>query len=168
MIELRELAHGDAGAVGRIYGPESVRFLDRGPMGAHEAREYVAGALASAEGRPRVKYTLGLAVDGDLLGVVKLHSDGSVAAVSYVLRADTWGRGHATEGVRRVLALGIDRFGAAAIRARHHPDNPASGRVLHRAGFVPTGVEAGFATYALPDGWRQARTAGPLVLRGVR
>ncbi|WP_053643718.1 GNAT family N-acetyltransferase [Streptomyces sp. XY431] len=154
MIELRELAHGDVRAVECIYGPESVRFLGRGPMDAHEAREYVAGALSSADEKPRVRYTLGLAVDGDLLGVVKLHSDGSVAAVSYVLRADTWGRGYATEGVRRILVLGTDRFGAAAIRARHHPDNPVSGRVLRNAGFVPTGVRAGFVTYALPDVWR--------------
>ncbi|MEV0190233.1 GNAT family N-acetyltransferase [Kitasatospora purpeofusca] len=71
----------------------------------------------------------------------------------YVLRAAARGRGYATEGVRRILVLGVDRFGAAAIRARHHPDNPASGRVLRRAGFVPTGVGAGFVTCALPDGW---------------
>ncbi|MFB8198908.1 GNAT family N-acetyltransferase [Kitasatospora purpeofusca] len=168
MIELRELGHGDAGAVECIYGPASVRFLGRGPMDAHEAREYVASAVASAEGRPRLGYSLGLVVDGDLLGVVKLRLNGPVAAVSFVLRANAWGRGYATEGVCRILTLGIDRFGAAAIRARHHPDNPASGRVLRRAGFVPTDVEAGFVTYALPEGWRQTRTAGPLVLRGVR
>ncbi|MDY0812630.1 GNAT family N-acetyltransferase [Kitasatospora purpeofusca] len=160
MIELRELAHGDAGAVECIYGPESVRFLGRGPMGAREAQAYVAGALAAAERRPRTLHTLGLTVDDDLLGVVKLHLDRRGAAVSYILRADVWGRGYATEGVLRIVALGTGKLGLTEFHATHHADNVASGRVLMRAGFVPTGVRAGLVTYALSSGRRSVALAG--------
>ncbi|MFJ3218113.1 GNAT family N-acetyltransferase [Kitasatospora sp. NPDC086801] len=106
----------------------------------------------------RSAYVLGLDLDGDLLGITKLHLDRPVAALSYILRADVWGKGHATEAVRRILALGFGRLGLTEIHAKHHPDNPASGRVLLKAGFVPTGEHAGFNTYTL----RPPQTAGGL------
>ncbi|WP_405003244.1 GNAT family N-acetyltransferase [Kitasatospora purpeofusca] len=157
MIGLRELTLDDAEAVRRVYGPESVGFLDREPMDTVEARKYVADALSSAAHNPRTLHTLGLTVDDDLLGVVKLHLDRPVAAVSYILRADSWGRGYATEGVRIALGLGLGRLGLPEIRAKHRPDNVASGRVLLRAGFTRTGVRAGVMDYVIrppsPPAW---------------
>ncbi|MFD0400124.1 GNAT family N-acetyltransferase [Kitasatospora sp. NPDC127121] len=149
MIELRELTPGDAGAVQRIYGPEPVKFLGRSPLDAADARRYVAHAITSAQRTPRLLHTLGLTVNDDLLGVVKLHLDRAAAALSYILRADAWGRGYATEGVRKALALGLGHLRLPEIHARHHPANPASGRVLLKAGFTPTGEHAGFLTYAI-------------------
>ncbi|MBV6697339.1 GNAT family N-acetyltransferase [Kitasatospora aureofaciens] len=153
MIDLRELAPDDAEALQRIYSPESIKFLGRGPMDAAEARFYAGNAVASAAQTPRTLYMLGLAVDGDLLGVVKLHLERPVATVSYILRADAWGRGYATEGLRRLLALAFGHLGLPALHAKHHPDNPASGRVLMKAGFAPTGSRYGFETYAQVQRW---------------
>jgi ribosomal-protein-alanine N-acetyltransferase len=149
VIELRELAPGDAGALPRIYSAEAVTYLPRAPMDATEARSYVCDAMASAAQTPRTLYILGLTVDRDLVGVVKLHCDRPVAAISYILRTDTWGRGYATEGIRKILALAFGGLGLPEVRAKHHPDNTASGRVLRKAGFVPTGEHAGFPTYAI-------------------
>ncbi|MFE6049903.1 GNAT family N-acetyltransferase [Kitasatospora sp. NPDC056446] len=149
MIELRELAPADVDALLGIYGAEATKYLGRAAMDVAEARYYIRDAAASAELSPRTLYVLGLTVDGDLLGVVKLHCDRPVAAVSYILRPDSWGRGYATEGVRKILALAFGHLGLPEIRARHHPGNPASGRVLLKAGFVPTGEQTGFMTYAI-------------------
>ncbi|MGA5823641.1 GNAT family N-acetyltransferase [Kitasatospora sp. NPDC094028] len=149
MIELRELAPGDAEAVLRIYSAESTKHLGRAPMDAGEARYYARSAAASAAQSPRTLYVLGLVVDGDLVGVLKLHLDRPVAAISYILRADAWGRGYATEGVRKILALAFGHLGLPEVRAKHHPDNPASGRVLAKAGFTPTGTLTGLHTYAI-------------------
>ncbi|WP_282203491.1 GNAT family N-acetyltransferase [Kitasatospora fiedleri] len=149
MIELRELAPDDAGPVQRIYSPESVRYLDRGPMDLREAQEFVAVAVAAATRSPRTLHTLGLVVDGDLLGIVKLHLDRPVAAVSYILRSDAWGRGYATEGLRKVLVLGLGHLRLPEIHARHHPGNVASGRVLLKAGFTRTGVRGHSLAYAV-------------------
>lgn len=155
MIELRELAPADSTALPRIYSPESTRFLGRGAMDTAEALDYVRDAMDSAGRSPRTSYALGLDLAGDLLGIIKLHLDRPVAVLSYILRADAWGKGHATEAVRRILVLGLDHLGLPEIHARHHPDNPASGRVLLKAGFVPTSEHAGFNTYAI----RPPRTA---------
>ncbi|MFJ1751315.1 GNAT family N-acetyltransferase [Kitasatospora sp. NPDC088134] len=61
------------------------------------------------------------------------------------MRPDTWNRGCATLAVRHLLGP-AQRFGVSRVYARHHPDDPASGRVLIKAGFAPTGAEAGFPT----------------------
>ncbi|MFF2658543.1 GNAT family N-acetyltransferase [Kitasatospora sp. NPDC058032] len=156
MIELRELEPDDAESVQRIYGPESVRCLGRGPMELRDAQEFVADAVAAAKQSPRTLHTLGLVVDGDLLGVLKLHVDRPAAAISYILRPDSWGRGYATEGVHNILALAFGRLGLPEVHAKHHPDNPASGRVLLKAGFVPTGEHTDCHTYVV----RPVRTVG--------
>ncbi|MER7705426.1 GNAT family N-acetyltransferase [Kitasatospora sp. NPDC097605] len=161
MIELRELVLGDASAVQRIYSAESVRYLGRAAMDSREAAEFVTAAVASAKRDPRTLYTLGLTVDGDLLGVVKLHLVRPVAAVSYILRSDAWGQGYATEGVRKALALGLGHLRLPEIHARHHPDNRASGRVLLKAGFNFTGVRANFLTYAIRPPQATADTTPP-------
>ncbi|MFF7992421.1 GNAT family N-acetyltransferase [Kitasatospora xanthocidica] len=149
MIALRELTPDDATALQRIYSPESTRFLGRGPMDAAEAGRAARAATAAATRSPRTAYILGLDVDGDLLGIAKLHLPRSFASVGYILRANAWGKGHATEAVRGLLVLGFGHLGLSEIRAKHHPDNRASGRVLLKAGFVPTGERAGFTTYAV-------------------
>ncbi|WP_235511879.1 GNAT family N-acetyltransferase [Sphingomonas sp. Leaf23] len=59
--------------------------------------------------------------------------------LGYWLTPAAWGRGYATEAGRAVLdsaaTLGIGR-----VVAGHYVDNPASGAVLRRLGFVATGT----------------------------
>jgi len=49
------------------------------------------------------------------------------------------GRGYATEGARGVIEV-AKLLGHSRLQARHYPDNPASGKVLRRLGFRPTGT----------------------------
>ncbi|MCX4750320.1 GNAT family N-acetyltransferase [Kitasatospora sp. NBC_01287] len=149
MIELRELTPEDTGALQQIYSSESTRFLGRGPMNEAEALRYTSAAMAAAARTPRTRYVLGITVRAELLGVIKLDRDGPAATISYILRVDVWGRGYATKGVRKVLALGLGHLGLPEIRAKHHPDNPASGRVLTKSGFTPAGRVDGFETYLI-------------------
>ncbi|MFB7473481.1 GNAT family N-acetyltransferase [Kitasatospora sp. NPDC056184] len=160
MIELRELVPCDAEALLRIYSAEATEYLGRAPMDPAEARYYAQSAAAHAAQDPRTLYMLGLVVDADLLGIVKLHCDRPAAAISYVLRPDAWGRGYATEGVHKILALAFGRLGLPEVHAKHHPDNPASGRVLLKAGFVPTGEHTECLTYVV----RPSRTVGGSLL----
>jgi RimJ/RimL family protein N-acetyltransferase len=50
-----------------------------------------------------------------------------------------WGRGYATEAGRAVLAAARDSLRLKRLEAGHFLDNPASGRVLEKLGFRPTG-----------------------------
>jgi RimJ/RimL family protein N-acetyltransferase len=49
------------------------------------------------------------------------------------------GRGYATETVRAMVDFIFERFQCAEITADHFNDNPASRRVLEKAGFKVTG-----------------------------
>ncbi|MEO7177409.1 MAG: GNAT family N-acetyltransferase [Allosphingosinicella sp.] len=51
-----------------------------------------------------------------------------------------WGRGYATEAGRAVLATARYGLRLKRLDAGHFLDNPASGRVLEKLGFTPTGT----------------------------
>lgn len=58
--------------------------------------------------------------------------------LGYWIARDQWGRGYATEAARAVLSV-ARALGHRRIEASHFLDNPASGRVLRKLGFTPTG-----------------------------
>jgi RimJ/RimL family protein N-acetyltransferase len=49
------------------------------------------------------------------------------------------GQGYAVEAGRGLIALAFDGLGHDRLAAGHFVDNPASGKVLRRLGFMPTG-----------------------------
>lgn len=73
-----------------------------------------------------------------LVGGVGLgRRDGSIELGYWVAR-DHWGLGYATEAGRALVAHACS-LGISRMSARHAVDNPASGRVLLKIGFKPTG-----------------------------
>jgi RimJ/RimL family protein N-acetyltransferase len=85
---------------------------------------------------------------GDLAGGVGFHaprtewSESGCALgpeLGYWLGRDFWGRGLATEAVLAALDWAREGWGVRAVAAGHFADNPASGRVLEKAGFLYTG-----------------------------
>ncbi len=68
-----------------------------------------------------------------------LQSSGAVEVGFWLGRA-YWGRGLATEAVTAVIGYGLRHGHTAAFTSSHFTDNPASGRVLAKLGFEPTGT----------------------------
>jgi RimJ/RimL family protein N-acetyltransferase len=56
-----------------------------------------------------------------------------------------WGLGYATEAGRAVIAMARHSLRLRTIQAGHFLDNPASGRVLEKLGFRPTGLSPRFS-----------------------
>ena len=74
------------------------------------------------------------------VGVIGLFEDGDVAPeVGYWIGRPFWGRGFATEALEGALAWASRKWRRKALVAGHFADNPASGRVLEKAGFLYTG-----------------------------
>jgi RimJ/RimL family protein N-acetyltransferase len=77
-----------------------------------------------------------------LIGVIGAHKkqkgqDGrSLFEIGYWLGRPFWGRGYASEAARAFTA---EARALGALEAAHFVDNPASGRVLEKAGFAYTG-----------------------------
>ena len=72
------------------------------------------------------------------IGSVGLGVNDGEIELGYWIARDYWGRGYATEAARAVLKL-AKTLGHRRISAGHFTDNPASGRVLTKVGFEPTG-----------------------------
>lgn len=78
-------------------------------------------------------------VDGArLVGSAGLMRAGENVELGYWVAREFWGQGFATEAVRAILELARS-LGHCRITANHFADNPASGRVLRKSGFRPTG-----------------------------
>ena len=60
--------------------------------------------------------------------------------IGYWFGKPYWGRGYATEAVAAALAWSERDWKKRVIVAGHFTDNPASGRVLEKVGFLYTGV----------------------------
>ena len=82
-------------------------------------------------------------VDGEAAGGIGLHLRDDVervgAEIGYWLAAAHWGKGITTEAVRAVAAYALARHQLTRIYALPFEWNPASCRVLEKAGFVLEG-----------------------------
>lgn len=78
----------------------------------------------------------------ELAGVCSLGRRPSGAVeLGYWIARSHWGRGIATEACTALIDIGRT-LGLAAIEGAHFLDNPASGRVLEKLGFVARGLIA--------------------------
>ena len=88
---------------------------------------------------PRFLITLPTLSGSEIVGCIGMDPDGNgQTELGYWIAQPYWGRGFATEAARGVLEV-ARLLGHQRIEAGHFTDNPASGRVLRKAGFLPTG-----------------------------
>jgi RimJ/RimL family protein N-acetyltransferase len=116
-----------------------VRNLARAPW-PYTAEDAKAFAARQHERMlPNFFVTLPGAEGARLIGSVGLGRDGGQVELGYWIGRPYWGQGYATEAARAVLSL-ARTLGHKRVLASHFVDNPASGRVLRKLGFCPTGV----------------------------
>lgn len=79
--------------------------------------------------------------DPQLIGAIGFGPvrEGGDIELGYWLGRSHWGQGFAVEAGSAVLSLAFDGLRHGRLSAGHFIDNPASGTVLRRLGFVPTG-----------------------------
>ncbi|MGI5451432.1 GNAT family N-acetyltransferase [Streptomyces sp. CA-243310] len=141
MVTLRPLAVDDAAALTRIYSGASIRHTTGKPLTLDQAHEKIEAALARAAEDPRAQWNWGILDETGLIGLISLRRRTPVmGTISYILREGTWGHGYATQAAHQVVAAAFTTAGLHRLEAMHHPDNPASGRVLIKAGFTHIGT----------------------------
>ncbi len=75
-----------------------------------------------------------------IVGATGIHAKGNDAhELGYWLTPDAWGRGYATEAGRGVIRMARESLRLKRLVSGHFIDNPASGKVLRKLGFKPTG-----------------------------
>ncbi len=137
---LRPLRLEDARAVSTLAGNWNVaRYTLRvpHPYTLEMAEAWIRQTWQSRERGEGLVLAMEQRAEAVLLGVIGLEYTGPDAAdLGYWVGEPWWGQGYATEAVRAMLALGFDRLGLRVIGAEHLASNPASGRVMQKAGMV--------------------------------
>ena len=140
-LDLRAPAMADAPRLAALANDFDVTRMTGSmpfPYTLDDAEAFVRHAEA-ADPDEEALFVIELPGEGPI-GVIGLDPDGVLSVeVGYWLGRPYWGRGYATEALKAVLAWAHGDWGRRCVTARHFADNPASGAVLIKAGFLYTG-----------------------------
>ncbi len=80
--------------------------------------------------------------DGKLIGAIGLvaNKQNHRAELGYWIGHPFWGNGYCTEVAKELIRYGFDELEYHKITARHMEANPASGRVMEKAGMKKEGI----------------------------
>lgn len=147
-LVLRPFELADAPEVQRLAGAREIAAVT-----AHIPHPYPDGVaeLWIATHAPHFHHDDGLTLaitrreDGVLMGAISLMVDSEDKAhgraeLGYWLGVPYWGHGYCTEAARALLDYGFGVLELRRIFARHLGSNPASGRVMAKAGLRFEGV----------------------------
>ena len=138
-LSLRHPNHDDVDAIVSIVGEwEVARRLARvpHPYGQADARFFLE-RIVPAEW----VWAVTLRGSDALVGSIGLTPEegADTAELGYWLSPAHWHQGITTEAARAVVSFGFERLGLPVITSGYFEDNPASGRVLRKLGFVEAG-----------------------------
>ncbi len=141
-LVLRRYRYEDAGPINAlVQDPRIYRNVGRIPPNAPLSRTqgFIARSRAGWEDGTELGFAVTL--DGAIIGTVGggAPAPGLPLDVGYWIVPALWGQGYATEAFLAYLAWLSCARGYRCATAGYFPDNPASGRVLRKAGFLPCG-----------------------------
>jgi RimJ/RimL family protein N-acetyltransferase len=141
-IVLRAPGMADAPSLATLGGDRDIaRMTTRMPWPYIQSdAETFVGRCQAQDRRRDNTFVIDLEEEG-VIGVLGLFTppDGHLE-IGYWIGKPFWGRGLATEAVMGVLAWAQRDWRRKLVVAGHFADNPASGQVLIKAGFLYTGV----------------------------
>ncbi len=130
--------------------PEVTRHLRWGPSAAQETLSFLRHAIAGVRTADTSQFHLAVVerksarVRG---GLSLLERAPGLVEIGYCFARPVWGLGYATEAARSAVRFAGVRFPGADLFGLVTPGNPASERVLLRAGFAPALDASPYATW---------------------
>jgi ribosomal-protein-alanine N-acetyltransferase len=104
-----------------------------------DTQDYLDRMIESQAADPRVVWELAVVetATGRLVGACDLTCESAGEGdLGFILSKDVWGRGYASEAARAMVRAGFDRLGLTRVFATCDVANPASARVLEKAGLT--------------------------------
>lgn len=133
---------GDAGALVK-YGSNRKIWLNMRDGFPHPFTESSALGFLEAVGRQDPTTFFAIATPEEAIGGIGVSIGQDVhrftAELGYWLAEPFWGKGIMSEAVARFSDFAMQQFGLVRIYAEPYAANPASGRVLEKAGFTLEG-----------------------------
>ena len=137
---IRHLQTADVPALAAILGDAQVmRYSVRGVLDERAVGEFVQNCMACYYADGFGPMAVVEVASAELIGFCGLNAEQVDGAreveIGYRLSPRFWGKGFATEAVEACLRHGFETLGLGSIIAIVQPENVASVRVLHKAGF---------------------------------
>ena len=138
-LTLRPFTIGDAADVQRLAGVREVADTTMHiphPYPDGLAKQWIETHAPAWEARTGATYAVVESASNGLVGAagLTLAMEHERAEVGYWIGVSFWNRGYATEVTRVLIAFAFDALGLHRVQARHLSRNPASGRVMQKAG----------------------------------
>lgn len=140
---LRKPAPKDAEAIFRNYtqDPEVTRYLIWKPHGSlADSQSWIEHCIAVFDPEKHPVYVIAEHGSDEAIGMIDARISGHQAAVGYVLARSHWGRGIMTKALRFLVDSLLARPPLYRVYALRDPENPASGRVMEKAGMKYEGL----------------------------
>ena len=146
-VRLRPLEDRDIAAVGELARDKRIAdntFVPH-PYSLEDAEDFVKKAQEKWREGEACVFAVTDPESDDLRGVMGLHPEPQhkSANVGYWIGAPYWGRGLATAALRLLIRFGFEVLELNRIEAGHFDHNPASGRVMRKAGMQFEGTRRG-------------------------
>lgn len=145
-LYLRRFTVDDAQDMYRNWAcdPEVTKYLRWQP---HESVEETAGLLRIWTGQYENLnyYHWAIALKENnmaigSIGILEVSDLDESGEIGYCLGREWWGKGLMTEAARGVISFGFNQIGLNRLEAFHSVNNPASGRVMQKAGMLFEGM----------------------------
>ncbi len=121
------------------------------PYTEEDARTWLAAQEQSRQKGTGYTFAIVRREDGALIGAIDIRPNArhKKAGVGYWIGKPYWNQGYATEALRAIIRYGFETLGLKRIQADHFVENPASGRVMEKAGMKREGL---LRAYTYKDG----------------
>ncbi|MEL3971667.1 GNAT family N-acetyltransferase [Rossellomorea oryzaecorticis] len=123
------------------------RVSDNRVSAAHQSisqtEERLFNIVSDYESKEFCYWAIKLKESGELIGEIDLYDIEKATGnceVSYSLGCNWWNKGYGTEALRAVVEFGFTQMSLHKISAAHNTDNPASGRIMSKAGMLQEGI----------------------------
>jgi RimJ/RimL family protein N-acetyltransferase len=112
------------------------------PYSENDAAEFFDRLGSRLGHQPDLTFGITLKSDGAYIGGCGVHlRENDEFELGYWIGKLHWGNGYATEAARAATRAAFESLSLQRLTAGWFEDNPASGRVLEKLGFVPDGEE---------------------------
>lgn len=156
-LRLRPFTLDDAAEVQRYAGDFDVARMTTSIPFPYEdgmAEQWIGTHKTALASGSELVWAIEHVEDERLVGAIGVTLDQELLAgeVGYWVGKPYWNQGYATEATMAIVVFGFEELGLHRLYARHFTDNPASGRVMEKAGMQYEGTLR--HVYRNGDDWR--------------
>lgn len=118
-----------------VADPEVTRFWGWSPhKDTDETKKLLLEWISKYEILTTYNWVIILKENNQAIGYIYLNAINSSSAIHYLISRKYWNRGIATEVCKAIIEYAFSKIGIKTINTHHHIDNPASGKVMQKAG----------------------------------